>query len=553
MMMKLHAHWPRVEAAIGYSLRERFLMPVRSFDNSKAVSPFVLDCGGRRHLLCVHVEKGNVGALSLPPSITPLYYRPYFSFHPQEQAPEAVSPTLADAIVKAGDGKRDIVVDGALPVAVARQLAERFRLRPEPDALAIGTVSLRRADARQTTLELAAWRPAAGHVARKLMEQSPAAQRIGDYLDDAPDHRFASLDAALAEAGLDMVVLTSDLNMQEIGGVPMKAFPRPLAVVYRQGGDTWVMEPGVRPGAPTHASPLQALDSLGRPPRIGVEGEDMGWGFAGELGLHGDLVFAENVLRRWRDHSTLPDLAFYIITTRASLRAIDTALAFAGEAVRLNWSATEMDAYAVYLRTLHETVAATLPELRIDRTLTNFHSGARTIFPAMPAPYPLTRDSNTLKIDAGCLLFDPAGRLLGCSDIARTIAFSEAGQTLYDSFRDAVRHKLIPSCKSGAQGRDIHAVACEQLWGSSAAHALARDPLYVKLEEPKAYARDVGHLLGKNNLAHLAFTADADAKLAEGMIACCEYQWPLPSHAVAYEDTCLVTPDGGINLTCEEW
>ena len=36
------------------------------------------------------------------------------------------------------------------------------------------------------------------------------------------------------------------------------------------------------------------------------------------------------------------------------------------------------------------------------------------------------------------------------------------------------------------------------------------------------------------------------------MIACCEYQWPIAGHAIACEDTCLVTPQGGLNLICDE-
>jgi len=551
--MKLIAQWTRVESEIGYSLRERFLMPVRSFDNSKAVSPFLLEHGNRRYLLCVHVEKGNASALALPPSITPLYYRPYFSFQADEQPPRAVASTLADAIERVGDAATPIVVDGAMPLAVVQQLRQRFRVEPEPAAPLHGSVSLRRAKPAQISSGLATWRPEAGRFARKLMEQSPHSQRIGDYLEGATEDRFGSLDAALGHAGLDMLVLTSDLNMQEVGGVPLKSFPRPLAVIYRPGGEVWIMEPGLRQGANSHASPAQALKSLGRAAPVGVEGEDMGWAFATELQLADDRVtFADQVLRAWRDHSTLPDLAFYIVSTRASLLAIEAALAYAADAVRLRWAATEMDAYAVYLKTLHEMVAARLPQLRVHRTLTNFHSGARTIFPAMPAPFPLTKDSNTLKIDAGCLLFDPAGRLLGCSDIARTLVFSEAGRSLYEGFRDAVRYKLIPACKPGARGRDIHATACDQVWGS-AAGAMANDPLYVKLDDTKKYDRDVGHLLGKNNLAHLTFTSGADGTLSEGMIACCEYQWPLAGHAVAYEDTCLVTPEGGINLTCETW
>ena len=36
------------------------------------------------------------------------------------------------------------------------------------------------------------------------------------------------------------------------------------------------------------------------------------------------------------------------------------------------------------------------------------------------------------------------------------------------------------------------------------------------------------------------------------MIACCEHQRSTAGHAIACEDTCLPTPYGGLNLTCDE-
>jgi hypothetical protein len=63
---------------------------------------------------------------------------------------------------------------------------------------------------------------------------------------------------------------------------------------------------------------------------------------------------------------------------------------------------------------------------------------------------------------------------------------------------------------------------------------------------------DVGHLLGKNNLAHLRLVRGDEQRLREGMIACCECQWPLRGSAIAYEDTCLVTPQGGLNMTSDD-
>jgi Xaa-Pro aminopeptidase len=280
--------------------------------------------------------------------------------------------------------------------------------------------------------------------------------------------------------------------------------------------------------------------------------DDLGFGLFAALGLQArETVAADTLLRRWRDNGTLPDLAFYVVATRASARAMDAALAFADAAVAAGRAITEMDAYKVYFETLHAAVAETLPELRVGRTLTNFHSGARTIFPSNAAAAPLSAAANMLKLDTGCLLFDPQGALLGCSDIARTLPFTDAGRELYDLFQRGVRDTLVPACRSGASGAAIHAAGVAAIWDPAAKPV--GNPLFVDLPDPVAgYDRDVGHLLGKNNLAHLTFTSRTQDTLSEGMIACCEYQWPIAGHAIAYEDTCLVTASGGLNLTSDE-
>lgn len=209
------------------------------------------------------------------------------------------------------------------------------------------------------------------------------------------------------------------------------------------------------------------------------------------------------------------------------------------------------DAIAVYMDRLRSFAAGAMPGIRTARTLTNFHTGARTIFPSNPAPYPLDRACNVLKVDAGCLLFDAEGYLLGCSDIARTLALSEAGQDLYRRFREGVCRALIPAAAAGRCGQELHEIGVASVWDKR--RELGTNPLFVDLERPDlSYDRDVGHLLGKNNLAHLRFAHGDRETLQEGMIACCEYQWPIAGHAIAYEDTCLVTPQGGLNLTCDE-
>lgn len=548
-MMILHADWNYIEQEFGCSLRDRFLMPVRSFDNGKAVSPFILDVGGRRTALFVHVEHGNAEAAMLPPEIGRAFYRPYFTFEPSKHGP--MHATLVDAVRHLAQGERALQLDAGLPVGVGAELARAFDVSHER-ARDSGPVTVRRVAAADTASTLAAWRPYAGRAARRLLDRSPHRDSIVPYLDAPEQDRFAALDKLLDADRVDVLVLTTRLNIQEVAGVPMRAKQAPVAAFYCPGGSAWVVEAGTGGSGTSFPSVRAALQDVCSSGRIGCEMDDIGFGLFSALGLDArDTIAADMLLRRWRDHSTLPDLAFYIVATRASVRASEAALEFAEAQVAAGRTITEMDAYGVYFDTLHAVIAEATPELRLGKTLTNFHTGARTVFPANASAALVSPASNVLKLDTGCLLFDPQGTLLGCSDIARTLAFSDAGRELYSLFQRGVRDTLVPSCKVGASGAQIHRNGVGAVWDDN--RQLASNPLFVDFPDPvAAYDRDVGHLLGKNNLAHLTFTSRSHDVLSEGMIACCEYQWPIAGHAIAYEDTCLVTPSGGLNLTSDE-
>lgn len=549
-MMRLHTDWTYLEQEFGCSIRDHFLMAVRSLDNPKAVTPFLLVRNGRRFGLFLHVEKGNVEAARLPPDIAPIYYRPYFTFEPGEAA--AVHRTLPDAVEHAAGAERNIAIDAAAPMAVAAELKERFSVSLE-DAPLTGTVTVRQIACSQVAGRLRKGRPEACKAAARLLERSPAKAGLLPFLSEQQDLRFPALDAAIANAGLAGVLASSTLNVQEIAGVPVGEKHRPLAAFYApRERYAWLMYAGVAAGGRQFASPQAALEHIAPGGPLGVEAEDVSAGLARALGLEErGWRPADRELRRWRDENALPDLPYYIIASRTTRHAIESALGFAASALERSAPATEMDAYARYLAAMREFARAALPGARAARTLTNFHSGSRTIFPANAAAHRLDASINTLKIDAGCLLFDAEGLLLGCSDIARTVCLSEPARELYALFEKNIRRSLIPSMRAGRAGEELHSDATRAVWSQRA--KLAGNPLFVDLKAPEAeYDRDVGHLLGKNNLAHLRLVHGERTSLREGMIACCEYQWPLRGHAIAYEDTCLVTAAGGLNITSDE-
>jgi Xaa-Pro aminopeptidase len=545
--MRLHCWREYVERQFGCSLQDRFLMPVRSFDNAKAVSPMILERAEKRFGLFVHVEKGNVEAAHLPPDIVPLYYQPYFAFDPDER--KVAFPNLEEAVAWAADGERKLVVDRHLPAGVMLRLSQHFEIRREDRSGSAGVTASR--ILHQDVLQRAnVHRADCSKNAAALLQRSSHRHELLRYLDAREDDRFKRLRHLTAEAGLEGIVASSILNVQEIAGIPMWGKRRPLVVIYRDD-EIWLIEAGSVEAEKTYPTLAAAFSDLLPSGRIGIETDDVETWLFQDSGLdRREHVAADNLLRRWRDLGTLPDLASYVITTRASELALRKALEFAEKSVSAKDHVTEMDAYRVYLDTLRNFVAEHAPGLRIGRTLTNFHSGKRTIFPANAAAYPLSAGINTLKIDAGCLLLGPDGMLLGCSDIARTLCFDEEGEALYGVFRDGIRNALIPACRVGIAGREIHGIAVETLRSSGLLPANNR--LYPGFSSVQDYDRDTGHLLGRNNLAHLKFTRNEAGALSEGMIACAEYQWPIAGHAIAYEDTCLVTPQGGINLTVDE-
>jgi Xaa-Pro aminopeptidase len=543
--MRLHCDRSYVEWQFGCSLQDRFLMPVRSFDNAKTLSPMILEKGDRRYGLFVHVEKGNVEAALLPKDITPIFYLPYFSFDAAER--DVAAASLEDAIAHVADDERGLVLDRRLPCGLALRLAGKFEVDYETE-LNVGAVTVSRVAKSDVLQRTDTYRAACAGSAEVLLQRSPHRRELLRYLDAREDHRFELLDRLISEQNLSGLVVSSILNVQEIAGVPMWGKRRPLGAVYA-AGEVWLIEAGAGVGKtfPTVAAAFADLLPSGR---IGLEMDDLESWLFHEAGLdRREHIAADNLLRQWRDLGTLPDLASYIITTRASELALRRALEFARDRVPAD-RVTEMDAYRVYLDTLRGFVAEFAPGLRVGRTLTNFHSGSRTIFPSNAAAYPLSKNVNTLKIDAGCLLLGPDGMLLGCSDIARTLCFNEEAEELYRVFSESIRGTVIPGCKVGAAGREVHELAVKALQSSDLSPSSNR--LYPGLASVQAYDRDTGHLLGRNNLAHLKFTSNEGGVLREGMIACAEYQWPIAGHAIAYEDTCLVTPSGGLNLTVDE-
>lgn len=523
-------------------------MPVRTLDNPKSCTPVILEKDTRRWMVLPGIEQGNVEALTLPPDVTPLYMQRYFTFDDIDAA--AIPRNLVEAVKSVAGDDTKLTVDAQLPVALEMQLAHSFSVSVE-DGINVGAVRIREIPKRAVGSRLAAGRDDAGLAAKRLLERNPSRARLATYLDTKSDVHFEQLDQILQECGLAAVIVTSRLNVQEIAGVPLLAHRHPFAALYiRDRGNVYLLEPADHGEGARYSSLNAAISGVLPKGRIGVETEDMSAALFRALGLQErDNSPADVPLRRWRDRVAYQDLAYYIIAARTSAYAIDNALVYASDAVRRGDIISEMDVDRIYYKGLHDHVASTGLPLRVTRYMTNLHSGTRSLYAANPTSYLVNSDTRTLKIDAGCLIYDQEGYLLGVSDIARTLSFTEEGKEFYPLIVDGVRRHLIPAARAGSVAEDVFRVGVDAIWGRR--HELKSSRLTPEVVLSEVYKRDVGHLLGKNDLSHLRYIDGDRGVLSEGMVSCLEYQWPIDGHALAYEDTCLVTPDGGLNFTSD--
>lgn len=550
--MELICDWSRVERVLGVALRDNFLMPVRTLDNPKAFAPAILRRDGRQWGLFQGIEDGNVRALALPPDLSTVYMRAYFTFDTIDTDP-LMPRDIGEAVASVADGETALSVDAATPVALHDRLAQDFTVTvdggAELDAVRVRTVPR---DAVRARLDSRTGEAAARVIA--LLDRNPARDAIRPYLENRDHKHFEPLDAALEAAGLAGVVVTSLVNAQEIAGIPVADHRRPIAVVYPTGSDAaHVIEPAGRGDGTRHDSVAAALAALLPGGTVGVESEDMDIGLFRAFGLdRRDTAYCDVPVRGWRDAIAGKDLPFYVIAARTSAHAIDGALAFAGREIAAGRTITERDVDAVYFRLLHDYVGATGLPLRVTRYMTNHHSGTRTPYPANPAPFVVDASVRTLKIDSGCLVYGDDGVLLGVSDIARTLNLTPEAKEIYPLIVDGVRDVLIPAARVGAVAEDLFETGVAAVWDKR--DTLSSDRLTPPLQSlADVYHRDVGHLLGRNDLATLRFQRGDKGVLADGMVACLEYQWPVDGHALAYEDTCVVTPHGGLNFTSDDW
>src|ERR1044071_6869063 len=214
--LRLIAEPGAVERFLGFAPRERFLMPNTALDARHVIYPPLLIDGDRGFMLLEEIERGSVPAAALPPGVTPSYYAPYFRWDPAErsQIPHTVCDALrqvAGDVEVAVDAFASIFLVRAIRASVPAELAAPWRNR---------TWRRRRIRTHDVEARFRRTRSAATEATLLSLKGDRDERRLRNAVEGARSGgRFASLDALLGEVGLDVVVLSAPLNVQDVTGI----------------------------------------------------------------------------------------------------------------------------------------------------------------------------------------------------------------------------------------------------------------------------------------------------------------------------------------------
>jgi Xaa-Pro aminopeptidase len=520
-----------------------------SLDGLRSELPVVhVPDNGRPTLMLKEIDRTNVELEKLE-DVDVIFHNPYFTFDAVIEPTDAVADVVA-AAERVIDGNTR--VDPLMPVALHDALADRLGLEDVPDRRFVTPGFHYVVTRAQVARSFERGLRSIAEPASARIDRLGLTERLAPYLDAATDDdSFGPLDQMLEEAGIDLLLVSSPLNVQEVTGFPMRLVAREVwAAVERGSDEIHVMSrrelPWLEPGENRRESDYAAR--FARSTVVGYEEVDLSVEAAHGFGV--DLsraVPATELLRRWRERRSWRDAPFYVIAADVTRRGVEAALASVSHALDADRDVTEMDAYRRYRQTVREIIDGDPLPIGVETYFTHTHAGNRSLLPARATDHSL-RPLTSLKIDAGLFVYDEFGLYRAVSDITRSVVGSDEARWFYDLLERALLEGVIDSCRAGTTGDAVFRagmVMVEEHRAEVISAGFAPD--VPSLTE--GFKRDVGHLLGKQEPATVGLKLGVQGTVEAGMVAAAEFQWPYRDHCIGVEDIFLITEQEPVNLT----
>ncbi|QIZ37623.1 M24 family metallopeptidase [Saccharopolyspora sp. ASAGF58] len=543
-MLHLTADAAQVEQRYGLDARRSLLFSAIRLDSHPLVAPLIAQRGDECFLLVRQQEQGNALSAGVPADQI-RFYAPWVTIDPRIIADSPAAESLTSLVADlAADGRVHLAADVVL--AHHRVLSDAGTLEVTADDQDPVPVVAYEIDTASVLARFADWRAEGVQVARRLIEGVEHLDGLADELSAAEDTRFPALTALAHERALDAVLLAATPNYTEVTGHAQP--PGAVAVWLPAAERLVVLAPSGTPGLP--GAPIGEYPSVGAAvaevspgTRTGVEEEFVGIGLARELERAGaELVGISTDLGHWRDVRDHEDLAFQVIAARASVSAIEAALAWAERGIDDGREFTELDIHAVYLDKITEFRTTHDIPFAIEPYFTNLHSSNRMLFPGPPVDFPINQDTTCIQLDAGVRVVAD-GVTVATSDMARSLPRTEGGKEAYAFFFDVVREGIIGQLRPGVVCEDVHEGTLRYL-----APHLDRmreiGMLGTEIDFDTEYRkRNVGHLMGKQESFANELRPGYKHVLQVGSYGAAEIPWRYDNVAIGTEDLWYVGRD----------
>ncbi|TXL83822.1 M24 family metallopeptidase [Streptomyces sp. IB2014 016-6] len=541
-MLSLIADASQVEAAYGLNARKSFLFSAIRLDSYPFVAPLIAQTDKQRYLLVRQQEQGNALSAGVPKEEI-RFYAPWVTIDPRIVADTPASASLAGLVQELADGAAvnlpaDIVYSHYLALSGSVELVVA-----DQDPTPVAAYEL---DLKEVLARFAAWRETGVSTARRLIENVEHLSGLAEEFTTGEDSRFSALKTLVGERSLDALLLAAPPNFTEATGF---AQPDGAVGLWLAGSDKLIVlapegASGVS-GAAVGRFPSigAAVRALAGGVRTGVEEEWIGVGLARELEREGaELVPLSAALGHWRDIRDHEDLAFQVVAARASVFAIEEALAWAEEGLDAGRSFTELDINAVYVKKVAEFRTVNEIPFGIEPYFTNLHSSNRMLFPGPPVDYPINDETTCIQLDAGVrIVFD--GVNVATSDMARSLPRTAAAKEAYEFFFDVVREGIIGQLKPGVACEDVHEGTLRYL-APHLDRMVQIGMLGTDVDFNTEYRkRNVGHLMGKQESFANELRPGYKHVLEVGSYGAAEIPWRYENAAIGTEDLWYIGRD----------
>ncbi|MEU6608425.1 M24 family metallopeptidase [Streptomyces shenzhenensis] len=541
-MLSITADASQVEETYGLNARKSLLFSAIRLDSYPFVAPLIARTDTGQYLLVRQQEQGNALSAGVPKDQIK-FYAPWVTIDPRVVADTPVSQSLTSLVQELADGAAvslatDVVyshyrtLSGSVELVVADQ-------DPTP-------VTAYELDTEEVVARFAAWRETGVRTARRLIEDVEHLAGLAEEFTAGEDSRFSALKTLVGDRSLDALILAAPPNFTEATGF---AQPDGAVALWLAGSDKLlVLAPEGTSGVSGTAvgrfpSVGAAVRALAGGVRTGVEDEWISVGLARELEREGaELVPVSTDLGHWRDIRDNEDLAFQVVAARASVFAIEEALAWAEEGLDAGRSFTELDINAVYLKKIIEFRTENEIPFGIEPYFTNLHSSNRMLFPGPPVDYPINDETTCIQLDAGVrIVFD--GVNVATSDMARSLPRTAAAKEAYTFFFDVVREGIIGQLKPGVVCEDVHEGTLRYL-APHLDRMVQIGMLGTDVDFNTEYRkRNVGHLMGKQESFANELRPGYKHVLTVGSYGAAEIPWRYENAAIGTEDLWYIGRD----------